>query len=698
MHDKSISSIHSHIRCSKYFLLSLAGLLVFPLSLFVLTPRAEAAAIPGGNVNNQVVRAVDVAKPAVVRIITTLQGRLTVHFNTLGTATFPLDGSYYNLSLSGSGAFISANGDILTADHVIHPPHDKSLNQDLQLAAASDVADYINANFAPNPPYTEADAFSSLAYGSFRSESVYTQPKSVVYLNQDYTGAYAGAHLNEVPKKFHSPVDKVEQESPTNQKDVAIVHVAMTDTPSIQLGDSTNVAQQDELTIIGFPGNGDLGDPTKEDPNMLLTSSVNKIYVSSIKVGPNGQPLIQVSGNVEHGDSGGPALNSQGQIVGIVSFYSSNADTPDETSFLQASASAQALIGNLLLDTKPGKFEQSWQHAFALYTSTSTGHWHAANQAFKNLASAYPNFQAVNTFVGYTSQMAQQEDLSPASDKQQSSIMWYIVALILLVCLLFIAGILFFTQRERKHNRQLAQLNTAANTPESNYAPPVIPSTVPESSYVPSAPMPAGEINPQSLKQANEEVTEPPAPLPLPLFEPHITATSYEESLAQEHTVHNQVTGDTGPTAAESIVPIASDEPASVEPEPIEQELSHEPEQQEEQATEPTNQVSSEQEDTIVAQGVEPTDTEPDLLSNSPEQPNEQDSTQQPYENAEHAEQEDTPPAPVDPVIEPTPSAPEERDDFHSWQGQQDRQAYLERLQKSGDDDITNKMPRYRRP
>ena len=654
MHDKSMSSIHSHIQCSKYFLLSLACLLVFPLSLFVLTPRAEAAAIPGGNVNNQVIRAVDVAKPAVVRIITTLQGRLTVHFNTLGTATFPLDGSYYNLSLSGSGAFISANGDILTADHVIHPPHDQSLDQELQMAAASDVAAYINANFAPTPPYTETDAFSSLAYGSFRSESVYTQPKSVVYLSQDYTGNYAGTHLNDVPKSFHAPVDKVEQESPPNESDMAIVHVAMTDTPSIQLGDSTNVAQQDELTIIGFPGNGDLGNPTSEDPNMLLTSSVNKIYVSSIKVGPNRQPLIQVGGNVEHGDSGGPALNSQGQIVGIVSFYSSNADTPDETSFLQASASAQALIGNLLLDTKPGKFEQAWQHAFALYTSTSIGHWHAANQAFKNLASAYPNFQAVNTFVGYTSQMAQQEDLSPATNKQQSLTIWYIIAIIVLVCLVFIAGVLFFSQRERKRNRQLAQLTTATPTPESNYAPPAVPSTVPESNYAPytpMAPMSTGETNPQLLKQANEDVTEPSAPLPL--FEPLITATAYEESLAQENTVHNQV-------------------------------------------TEPTIQMSSEPEETVVAQSIEPTNTEPDLLSNSPEQPHEQDSTQQPYD--ENAEPEEALPDPVEPVIEPAPYVPEEIDDFHSWQGQKDYQAYQERLQKSSEDDITNKMPGYQRP
>ena len=102
----------------------------------------------------------------------------------------------------------------------------------------------------------------------------------------------------------------------------------MNDTPSITLGDSTNVEPQDQLTIIGFPGNGDI--PTANNATTLsqavnpsigfFTASVNKVYVSALKPYTSGAPLIQVGGNVEHGDSGGPALDSNGNIVGIVSF------------------------------------------------------------------------------------------------------------------------------------------------------------------------------------------------------------------------------------------------------------------------------------------------------------------------------------------------------------------------------------------
>ncbi len=41
---------------------------------------AYADSIPGGNVTDPVVRAVDIAKPAVVRIITTINSHLQVNF------------------------------------------------------------------------------------------------------------------------------------------------------------------------------------------------------------------------------------------------------------------------------------------------------------------------------------------------------------------------------------------------------------------------------------------------------------------------------------------------------------------------------------------------------------------------------------------------------------------------------------------
>ncbi len=253
--------------------------------------------------------------------------------------------------------------------------------------------------------------------GQIASDAAYTKKSSEVYLNTDYTGPLNAATLQNVPLTVHKTVDRIERESDFNQDDVAIIHAPFQDMPSVQLGDSSTVQAQDDLTILGFPGNGDVSDR----PTSLLTSSVNKVVVSSIKMTETGAPVIQVGGNVEHGDSGGPALNSQGTVVGIVSF-SLATGSPGETSFLQASMSAQSLIEALNLDITPGTFQKEWSQAFTDYSATAPGHWHKAARELASLAAAYPLFQAAMPYLTHAQIQARTEPLPQVPAKHTSSV------------------------------------------------------------------------------------------------------------------------------------------------------------------------------------------------------------------------------------------------------------------------------------
>jgi S1-C subfamily serine protease len=411
--------------------------------IIATSATARADGVPGGNIANPVVRAVDIAKPAIVRIITTLGGRLTVHFNSTQSADFPQGGGTYKLELSGSGAFISAHGDILTADHVVRPPHDQELDNFLFETAASDIAGYINQHFTVNPPYTMADVVSALESGFFRAETRYDQATSEVFFSTDYTGPIGASTMQTVSSDLHAPVDRIEQESLFNQEDVAIVHVNMEDTPSIALSDSGNIEPQDDLVIIGFPGNGDVS--RRGDPTEVLTSSINRVYVSSIKKTDEGAPVIQVGGNVENGDSGGPALDSNGNIVGVVSFFLPKS-SPTGSSFLQASNSARVLIQQVPVDVKPGAFEKAWRQAFNDYASTVPGHWHKAAQELRQLMLQYSNFQAVKPYLAYAQDQANHEQL-PQSGPDFT---WLIAGGVAVLLVLIIGVIVFAARRRRK--------------------------------------------------------------------------------------------------------------------------------------------------------------------------------------------------------------------------------------------------------
>jgi hypothetical protein len=484
MHTKtSISSKRQ--RWLLRIMIILGMMALYMISIVGGTPVAHADGIPGGNVADPVVRAVDIAKPAVVRIFTSLGGHLTVHFSATQNVSFPQGGGAYPVTLSGSGTFISARGDILTADHVVNPPHDQQINQFLDTEAAPDVANYINQNLKPNPPATQSQVAQELISGQLPSDSNYDRPISQVFLSTDYAGPLNAPDLSSVPAQFQAPVDRIELESSFNQKDVAIIHVNMNDMASVQLGDSSSVQQQDTLTILGFPGNGDVSDK----PTNLLTLSVNEIFVSSIKTTDQGAQVIQVGGNVEHGDSGGPALNNHGSIVGIVSFGSAGQGS---TSFLQASNSARGLAQSLHLDTRPGPFQKAWDQAFSDYAASTPGHWHKAQQELGQIAAKYPSFKAIAPYLAYAQAQAKNEhgtqpqstpSTSPGSQPQGNNFTLYAIVIggAILVIALVVALFTVTLRRRRQRGPALpagigaAQSLLPRTNPQQGQNRPVVP-------------------------------------------------------------------------------------------------------------------------------------------------------------------------------------------------------------------------------
>jgi S1-C subfamily serine protease len=448
---------------SSRFSIILGFVCVYLLSFTAFAPQVSAASLsaPGGQVSDPAVRQVDIARPAVVRIITTLRGRLTVTFTaTTPPVTFPLTGGSYPVELSGTGAFISAHGDILTADHVVNPPRDQSLNDVLYQEAADDIANYINTHFQVTTPFTPQDVVIDLEVGAFPSRSSFAPPTSRVYLSTSYTGQIRASRVADIPSSDFAEVDSIKAQSSVDAADVAIIHVSgMDNMPSIQVGDSSQVAELDNLTVIGFPGNGDFS----SDPTDLLTSSINKVYVSALKTSDT-NPVIEVGGNVEHGDSGGPALDANGNIVGIVSFGLASANDPGQTAFLQASNSARTLIQNAGIDTTPGSFEQAWTQAFNDYSSTSDGHWHKAYQELQDLANTNKSFLAVTPYLNYAQSQLSNDSASPLFNPV------LIVGLILLVLVLI--GIVLFAVLRRRGQLGLARANLAGTGAVGAYPPP----------------------------------------------------------------------------------------------------------------------------------------------------------------------------------------------------------------------------------
>jgi S1-C subfamily serine protease len=482
-----------------YSLLVLGMMCAYIFATIASSAPAHADSIPGGNVADPVVRSVDIARPAVVRILTRVSATLSVNFPS-GSVTFPQQtGKEYQGLFSGTGTLITSKGDILTADHVVTPPAEAFYDDPTVI---QDITNYINQhpNVLPGQgQVTAAQVLQLLQSNQLQATDTLSNKQSVAFLSTDYSGPLTVTDINNVPDSLRGDI-QIEKESAFDQKDVAIVHAnfPIADLSFVQLGDSSTVQSQDQLTIIGFPGNGDVSNQATD----LLTSSVNKITVSSIKKSDNGAQLIQVGGNVEQGDSGGPALNSNGVVVGVVSF---GAIGSGSTSFLQASNSARDLLQTLKLDTKTGAFQTQWAQAFNDYAASTPGHWHKAAQEFQQLATSYPQFKAITPYLNYAQTQAKSEkttapaatpESKPQSKPQGSALSGTLPALALTfgsVILLILLVALLFGVIMRQRKKQLTQgapgQSTSRGQPQRAQARPAQAST-PGPAQPPLAQMP----------------------------------------------------------------------------------------------------------------------------------------------------------------------------------------------------------------
>lgn len=445
-------------------LIGLASVIL--LAVLVAAGMLSAAAKdrpPGGVLSNPVVRAIDLASPAVVRIATLYDAHLRL--SACGaTTTLPRSGSYTVGGL-GSGAFVSAHGDILTADHVVDIDR-QSLDDSIfgGQHASADIAAFLNAACHPNIPVTANDVAAGIVqFNGFPFTTSYSAPRVLVWRSASFFGSIpntaTSATATQLTGLLKAPYEEADvlQTSSFGDDDLALIHVGLSDTPTIQLASSSELAIEDTLAVIGFPGNGDVN----ADPTNLLTPSVNNANVSAIKRNDNGSQLIQVGGNIEHGDSGGPALDTNGHIVGIVSF--GGADDRGITAFLRSSDSALTLLHAAKIDTTPGAFQKMWEHAFATYADTAPGHWQAASREMDTLSRSYPDFHGLDAYRQYADTAAVREAAESSSAPGFISalplplpIMAAVVAAIFVLALLLIV-VAAIRRRARRRARQQAQ-------------------------------------------------------------------------------------------------------------------------------------------------------------------------------------------------------------------------------------------------
>jgi hypothetical protein len=163
-----------------------------------------------------------------------------------------------------------------------------------------------------------------------------------------------GDHLNYEIKQFGAA---------GTGRDCALLKVKTENAPSLPIGDSSRSQVEDSIVVLGYPGVADFEGLL--DEKSQLEASVTDGAISSLKRAASGEPILQISAPITHGNSGGPAIDQHGSVIGLATF--GNQGEVQGFNFLVASATLMELVKAAQLDLKPSPTSEAWRAGLTHY-------------------------------------------------------------------------------------------------------------------------------------------------------------------------------------------------------------------------------------------------------------------------------------------------------------------------------------------
>lgn len=315
------------------------------------------------------------SKPAVVRIIDAANVQWDYSAVTI-PEVYAFIASQKGQTLiggSGSGAVITSNGYIVTNAHVVELT--RKNDQDIATEALKQLSVEVATYFNLSPDTVATYLFQTVRYqGVQRYQKVYLPGNDKPY-DSDV-------------KSFGAPVGE--------GKDVAVLKIDAKNLPTLQLASSENVQLQEDIWVVGYPAAAD-SEVLSADSQLVSTINGGQISATD-KKSSQGNPVLQISAATTHGNSGGPVINKEGKIVGLLTFRGNtvNGSEVQGFNFAVPSATVQEFINQAGAKPEAGTVDTLYKEGLEFYWA---GYYKEALDRFQKVQQLYDKQSEVKRLI-----------------------------------------------------------------------------------------------------------------------------------------------------------------------------------------------------------------------------------------------------------------------------------------------------------
>lgn len=338
-----------------------------------------------------------------------------------------------NTTMIGSGCIITPDGYVITNAHVIDE-NDADTKRGFAEEAFIEIlsADISTLEEAMGRDMTEEEATAiRQAYSWY-----YSQTLEVGRIKKELSVVMGISGKSGKIEPLVIPATVVTQGQPIPGKDVAILKLKEKHIyPTIRIGDDKSMRVGDPVFVLGYPAVATFNPLLSMET--ISEATLTRGLLSAKKNMKDGWEVLQIDAAITHGNSGGPVMNEQGEVIGLATFVSVDEQRRQEVqgmNFVVPSTIVNEFVKKAKLRPAMSDISLAYEEAMDLYNKSR---FKKALEKLKEVKNMNPSFPFIDKSISDT-----QKKIDQGLDKEPKDMkMYYMIgggAVVLIVLLLLL--------------------------------------------------------------------------------------------------------------------------------------------------------------------------------------------------------------------------------------------------------------------
>lgn len=298
----------------------------------------------------------------------------------------------------GTGFIITPDGYILTNAHVVYA-EDEYLKWELTQTALKELLEKDVQDAIKEAGEMDVEISEDVMKAGTQNAALYYQrfmqiSKVSTEIFTEMGVAVPG--LQSMQRGF--PSDLRKRGEPIPGKDVAILKIDKTNLPTVRLGDDAAVTTGDRIYVIGYPAVATFHEMLSKES--IIEPSLTSGLISARKTMQAGWSALQTDAAITHGNSGGPAFNEQGEVIGIATFgsidYQRGGAEVQGMNFLVPIGVARQFLSELNVKPQESQLTRLYEQGLAYYDKQQ---YKNALEKFREVNELNPGYPYVTKYI-----------------------------------------------------------------------------------------------------------------------------------------------------------------------------------------------------------------------------------------------------------------------------------------------------------